>query len=473
MQPVSTDEKNRILKAETPYATLLLPTSATPEEAKYQYFKLVKRYSPEFEEEAFRKIRRAYEELKDPVKKAATDVMLFTARPGRVKFSGVNTLTTSQVKLNREIKAISEASTDGPETEKRLVNAYKHRAVLLARNKKWNESLADIDRIEKVEGLTEEIKENRIFILSHLALDLAEKGQYAEAGLRWRRALQLDPDRSDLLHNLAVCATLLLNREDENIYWVETFRAWHRELSQKGDDPYLKSLILESHKRFGGRYLHQTGDEGLRDEVSRLISSEGIVLHAMGPNSGAVPGGKQSRESAPVPSKRISTAAPGTPEADGLDAFSRQNWAVAIENFKKHLEEHPDDGSIMDKLGWSLMHAKHGNEAFALWRRMLKDGPDKETGKESYIRAKLDTARKLRRQMMTNPAMVQLKDVLKYIPDSKEVLVELAGIYKDRGDNANALQYYQKAIEVDPTDRSLSNIVRELKMKTRVVGAMG
>ena len=40
------EEKDQILKAQNPYQVLLLSTTATPEEAKYQYFKLVKKYSP-------------------------------------------------------------------------------------------------------------------------------------------------------------------------------------------------------------------------------------------------------------------------------------------------------------------------------------------------------------------------------------------------------------------------------------------
>lgn len=151
-----------------------------------------------------------------------------------------------------------------------------------------------------------------------------------------------------------------------------------------------------------------------------------------------------------------------------MDAFSRQDWANAIEHFKKHLEENPDDGNIMDKMGWSLLHAQRGNEAFALWRRMLREGPDKTRGRESFVRAKLDTAKKLRRGRMLNPALVQLKDVLKQVPDSKEVFKELAEIYAERNDLDNALVYYQKALDVDPTDRSLPESIRDLRSKTRV-----
>jgi len=173
------DEKTKILKAQTPYEALLLSTTATPEEAKYQYFKLVKKFNPEKEEQTFRIIRKAYEDLKDPAKKAAADVMLFTAPSGRVRFAGVNTSTASQVKLNREIEILSKSADDDPEIKKNYLLALKQRAVLLGKNGKWNEALADVDQIESIEGLTEDVKENRIFLLSRLALKLAERGLYA------------------------------------------------------------------------------------------------------------------------------------------------------------------------------------------------------------------------------------------------------------------------------------------------------
>lgn len=479
------DEKEQILKAQNPYQILLLSTTATPEEAKYQYFKLVKKYSPEREEVAFRRIRRAYEEIKDPVKKASADVMLFTAQPGRVRFSGISTSTASQVKLNREIVELEAQPQDAPNRKEQLLDLLKQRAVLWAKNSRWGEALKDLDKISEVGSDSPELTENRIFVLSRMALKLAEGGHYAEACHRWRRALKLDPNRSSLLHNLAVCATLMLNRQDEDKYWVDALRAWHKELSTRGDDIYLKNLIVETHKRFGGRYLNQTGDENLREQVRQVQAAAAAgVPHAMGgiggaPQQTARPGpsqpgpsrpGQPPRSSAPPVGPPVPIA--GDPEVQaGLDAFGRQSWLEAVRHFEKHLKDHPEDGSVMDKLGWALLHAGQGNKAFALWSTMLNKGPDKETGRESYIRAKLETARNLRKRMMHNPALVQLKDVLKQVPDSKEVLIELAEIYRDREDWVNASYYYEKSLEVDPNDKETRHILRKIRTKARSVKA--
>src|SRR3972149_11819429 len=123
----------------------------------------------------------------------------------------------------------------------------------------------------------------------------------------------------------------------------------------------------------------------------------------------------------------------------------------------------------MDKMGWSLLHAGQGNKAFALWLTMLNEGPDREIGRDSFVRAKLDTARNLRKRMMHNPALVQLKDVLKQIPDSKEVLGELAEGYRDREAWVNASYYYEKALEVDKNDKEIRHILRKIRTKARSV----
>ncbi|MCA9445395.1 MAG: DnaJ domain-containing protein, partial [Candidatus Omnitrophica bacterium] len=117
------EDRDKILNSKTPYQALFLPSTATPEEAKHQYFKLVRKFSPEKEEQCFRIIRRAYEELKDPAKKAAADVMLFTGGRGRVRFSGVTSETVSEVKITREIEEMRNRDLSDEANKKNLITA--------------------------------------------------------------------------------------------------------------------------------------------------------------------------------------------------------------------------------------------------------------------------------------------------------------------------------------------------------------
>ena len=64
-----------------PYAVLGLPRTATAAEIKQAYFALVRAHPPEREPEAFKRIRAAYERLRDPERRTETDMLLLEAWP--------------------------------------------------------------------------------------------------------------------------------------------------------------------------------------------------------------------------------------------------------------------------------------------------------------------------------------------------------------------------------------------------------
>ncbi len=450
------EQKTRILNSKTPYETLFLPTTATKEQAKAQYFKLVKRYSPEREEETFRKIRRAYEDLRSDARKAAVDVMLFTGPVDKLAFKGIPLGSISQVKLNREIDQFGPQAATSTEAKEQLLIALKQRAILFGKHGMWNEALKDLDQIEEVEGATEDVRDNRIHVLCQQAHELAEKGLYADAAHRWRRALRLAPTDFRILHNLAISATLLINKEEETKYWVDTLQGWHRELSEKGESDYIKHLIVETHKRFGGRFLAQTGDESLRVQLAKA------------PVAGDL---RQTAHIVSDPAKDSTvekeTAPPGTPQAIGLEAYKQRNWEGAIASFEMHLKEHADDVSIMDKLAWACLQGEHTNRAFSIWQKMIQEGMAVDLAKKSFIQAKLDAAKSFRQRRMMNPALVQLKDALKVVCDSYQVYQELGDIYFEREDWVNAGIYFEKAVELNPNDRHSRQMARTAKTRAR------
>lgn len=452
------EQKNRILNSKTPYEVLFLPTTASPGEAKAQYFKLVKRFSPEREEEIFRKVRRAYEELRSPARKAAVDVMLFAGPRTKIGFHGITAAAQSQVKLNREIEQLTPQIGDSPNARAELILALKQRVLLCARHMMWNETLRDLDQVEELEGPSEDARIIRIHIMSQQAMELAQKGLYADAAHRWRRALRLDPDNSNILHNLAICASLLINKEEENKYWVDTLRVWHQQLGDHEENEYLKYLIVETHKRFGGRFLNQTGDENLRNQISKIGSAHTSpeLPHATGDSSR-----NQSQSVQEV------SGPPGSPVSLGQEAFRQRNWLGAISSFELHLADHPQDGGIMDKLAWAYLHADQGIKAFSLWQKMIQEGPDIALAKKSFVQAKLDTARSLRSRKMINPALVQLKDALKLVSDSAVIYHELGDIYSEKQEWVNASFYYEKAIEFNPTDKNVRQLFRAAKTRSR------
>ncbi|MBE7488470.1 MAG: hypothetical protein KJ050_10440 [Candidatus Omnitrophica bacterium] len=452
------EQKNRILNSKTPYEALFLPTTATPGEAKARYFKLVKRFSPEREEETFRKVRRAYEELRNPARKAAVDVMLFSGPRSKVGFQGIASAAQSQVKLNREIEHLTPLISESPQSRADLILALKHRFLLLARHKMWNEALKDLDQIEELDGPSENLRINRINIISHQALELAQKGLYADAAHRWRRALRYDADNPNLLHNLAICASLLINKEEENKYWVDTLRVWHQQLGDHEDNEYLKHLIVETHKRFGGRFLNQTGDESLGNQMPKP------GVHPASPGSPHAAGeiGQGQTPEEPEPG-----GPPGSPVSLGQNAFKQRNWQGAISSFELHLADHPQDGPVMDKLAWAYLRADQAIKAFSLWQKMIQEGPDSTLARKSFVQAKLETARSLRSRKMINPALVQLKDALKLVNDAAVIYQELGDIYSEKQEWVNASFYYEKSIEFNPTDKNVRALFRAAKTRAR------
>lgn len=59
-----------------PYAVLGLARAATSAEIKQAYFNLVRAHPPEREPDTFKRIRAAYERLREPDKRLETDMLL-------------------------------------------------------------------------------------------------------------------------------------------------------------------------------------------------------------------------------------------------------------------------------------------------------------------------------------------------------------------------------------------------------------
>jgi curved DNA-binding protein CbpA len=65
-----------------PYAVLGLDRTATLEEIKNAYFAQVRQHPPERDPEAFKRIRTAYDRLRDPEKRVEVDMGLLEEWPG-------------------------------------------------------------------------------------------------------------------------------------------------------------------------------------------------------------------------------------------------------------------------------------------------------------------------------------------------------------------------------------------------------
>ena len=62
---------------ENPYVVLGIPKSASPDEVKKAYFGLIREHPPEKDPQGFKRIRIAYDSLRDAGKRSQTDLFLF------------------------------------------------------------------------------------------------------------------------------------------------------------------------------------------------------------------------------------------------------------------------------------------------------------------------------------------------------------------------------------------------------------
>ena len=98
-----------------PYATLGLARTATAAEIKQAYFALVRTYPPEREPETFKRIRAAYERLRDPEQRTETDMLLLQPWPTPARRRRAPQLDLS---LRREdVVAAARAMTDLDRTD--------------------------------------------------------------------------------------------------------------------------------------------------------------------------------------------------------------------------------------------------------------------------------------------------------------------------------------------------------------------
>ncbi len=64
-----------------PYSVLGVGRMATPDEIKRAYFTLVRAHPPEREPDTFKRVRAAYERLRDPARRAEADMLLLEPWP--------------------------------------------------------------------------------------------------------------------------------------------------------------------------------------------------------------------------------------------------------------------------------------------------------------------------------------------------------------------------------------------------------
>jgi curved DNA-binding protein CbpA len=98
-----------------PYAVLELTRTATPAEIKQAYFAQVRAHPPERAPELFKRIRAAYERLRDPERRAEADMLLINdwPEPSRKRRPPKLDLTLH----DEDVLAVAQAASDLERTD--------------------------------------------------------------------------------------------------------------------------------------------------------------------------------------------------------------------------------------------------------------------------------------------------------------------------------------------------------------------
>jgi len=262
----------------------------------------------------------------------------------------------------------------------------------------------------------------------------------------------LAPGTLEIIHNLAIIGSRTGDRARERELWSQAVQGGNERLKRDPESGYLKAMIIETHKYFGGELLPAEKEP----KPTALRAREG----------------KGEPSTPPPKAARRTTLAKvfdsfQAQKELGLACMDRRNWAQAIAAFEKCAAEKPDDDEVQNHLGWAYLNSGDVDGAFRVWNRALKSDPSNKETRDNLIRGHLKVAKHLEKQRVWGPCLVHLKSVLSLDPKNLEVFVRLGNVYMQRGDALSAIEQWQKALELDPKNKDVRQAIRKAKQQMR------
>jgi tetratricopeptide (TPR) repeat protein len=425
----------------TAYQILEIPKEANDDEIKHAYIQLVRKHPPEIEPDKFIQVRKAYENLKDPVKRAREDLFTFNFVHDQFHFDETVKQPVPSNRINDDISALEmqlESFTDDPETKRQLILAYSQRAYDLVNKKLWAEAIRDWERIIQLDPVNENILHNLFYGYSTLGYYYALHERYQESIDFWSKAIEIKPNVHSLYHNLAIAYDKIGNKDNSEKYWRETLKRWELKLREDSTDEYLKTRIVELHKYFGGKLLSSSTDK--KAGFEEAISEYREVLKISPDNFHA--------------QLQITTA-----------FMQEGKWPEAIKELSGMLRIHKDNLEVLNMLGWAYLNSGKVDESFAVWNRCLAIDPKNSMAKDNIVRGHLTVGKKLRERGLFNASLVHYKSVLKYLPSKPDVHLEIGNTYAMKGDYRSAVASWQTVLQLDPKNKVAKKAIAETRFR--------
>ncbi|MEQ8822595.1 MAG: tetratricopeptide repeat protein [Sumerlaeia bacterium] len=480
------------MQEQNAYSVLGLKKGASDQQIKSAYFELVKKYDPEKHTDRFMVIKGAYDKLKDPKKRAAEDLRTYNVTSGEFLFLPEEKPQEGKPPVAHrvdEAKAHYENDPGDAEAKTAYLTLLMQRSYVSVTKKLWTEAIADWSEVQKIDPSNRRARNNLIHAYVALGLSYALHGLDEEALELWENALKLNPDNTDLIHNLALASEKADRPDRAAAYWSETIARWKKRLDDESDNEYLKECVIEAmrmhselpsapegHGSHGSLDAPHAQGRASSTEVRRPAatsrpqqssSSDRVATPSTGPPAPApAPGGDRS---ASIQAQReILKLRP-----EDFDARYRianllmegGQYEEAHQELDQLHNRHPKNIEVLNMMGRAQLHLGNVDNAFNVWNRSLSIDPKNASTRESIVRAHLTLGKSFRQKGLFTHALVHLKKLQRYMPQSPEVFMEIAATYDMKGDTRSAMQHYQRVLSLDPKNKVARKALNDLRLK--------
>lgn len=449
------------------YEILGLPKSATFEEVKAAYFTLVKKYDPEKHTERFMEIDKAFQRLKDPVKRAKEDVTTFNSVKGEFFFNKEEMSNAPDVQIEQAIQLLERKKAAGEiqpaDADPKLVQGFMIRSFKKVQKKLWAEAIQDWQRVLKLDPANRRAKANLLYSYQTLGYSYAIHGLNDEAVEVWTQAAQMNPDDVNILHNLALASERAGMMSDAGRYWAEVQKRWKTQLDQEPDNDYLKNLMIEL----------------LREHSSHMPGNEGAA--------GSAPAAPHAAPGAPGGHAAPAHQPPPPPQARGINEYreilklnpndfearfkvanqlmAEHKWDEAYKELEELRGKFPRNIEVLNLLGWALLNSGRIDDSFMMWQKARVLDPKNAEVTQSIIKARMSLGRQYRDKGLYTPSLVQFKALSALLPNNDEVTYEIAKTFHLKGDERAAFQEYNKVLKLNPKHKEARHGLSTLKMR--------
>jgi tetratricopeptide (TPR) repeat protein len=273
---------------------------------------------------------------------------------------------------------------------------------------------------------------------NNLGSALAMDGNFEEAAVQFRNALQVNPSLAEAHRNLGIIF-------DKTGHAEEAIS----ELQQATDiNPNFSKAFYNL-----GAVLFEKGDtEAAIAKYSRALEITPDYAEAMN-NLGIALYGKGEKEKAIALYRQALDINPDYPEALGnlgVALFDKGEKEEAIAQYRRAVKIRPDYAEALGNLGVALLDKGEREEAIAQYRKALESDP-------KYVKAEYNWGGALASEGKLDEAIAHFRHAVKIKPDYALAYSSLGLVCFEKGETREAVSAWQQALQVKPDQADIQN----------------